>query len=696
MRAPRFSRPFFPNQSWRKDHGYASVGMVMVFAIVALLGMMFTFRQGVRSHESQVRNQVKIDYSQKEDALLRALIAIVPNKAIGAMQNNSASSANTYSWDTIFNEAILASNAENAISTAVMTSIGNPSIISANTGDTALTSASQIVGVVAGDGVLVGPGSSTNTGLIDSVEVAGKLPPPLDFSGDTSLDQTYPIITHAKTYPSSTPNLGASADPNVGWNLYNIIDYPDIRFGMATQDGKFVAKRNWWAFSLSFGANDTANSGVPVIKKNYVLSIYEVPGQHAMSAGARLQVGTFGKNGTAWQNTTIRGGVFGSEVETSGSLDLEEGGLISARRSISIGAGTSVDNGTAIADGFNALGAREARMAGSAIGQDFYGASIAADSGRVTILPLSQGEAFVRRDNTNGMSNTLAPTPWDRYALGARQCAMQLEIVELNGTKPTKVRFHYLNAGGNPASILFDENGGGGWMNGEWENHVEAFQDTSPIPFFQEKIKQTNTWGLGINLDKFPAIIQALGGSMKDNNSINIWANTTHASVSTPDPVTNDSNDMGITLRQCRNLQGFTNGLTIITPYRVYFAETFNQETQNKPANSGLPPGPFYPPVSVFTLQKRFGAMRQDPSSVRLDGQLNSLADDDGTAVNLLDLRTSAEDVNGPEGSLAQVMDTSTISADLSQIVSPAQLPPVNQMTWLVTIEEVHSGAAAP
>ena len=65
------------------------MAMVALLGMTAFLGLLFVFRIGMRSHEAQVRNQVKIDYRQKEDALLRALVAIVPNRAVGAMMDNS-------------------------------------------------------------------------------------------------------------------------------------------------------------------------------------------------------------------------------------------------------------------------------------------------------------------------------------------------------------------------------------------------------------------------------------------------------------------------------------------------------------------------------------------------------------------------------------------------------------------------------
>ena len=59
---------------------------------------------------AQARTQVKVDFAQREEALLRALLYLVPNRAIGAMRRGSSSAAANFQWDTIFEEAIALAN----------------------------------------------------------------------------------------------------------------------------------------------------------------------------------------------------------------------------------------------------------------------------------------------------------------------------------------------------------------------------------------------------------------------------------------------------------------------------------------------------------------------------------------------------------------------------------------------------------
>ncbi|NIP96445.1 MAG: hypothetical protein GWO24_24640, partial [Akkermansiaceae bacterium] len=60
-------------------------------------------------------------------------------------------------------------------------------------------------------------------------------------------------------------------------------------------------------------------------------------------------------------------------------------------------------------------------------------------------------------------------------------------------------------------------------------------------------------------------------------------------------------------------------------------------------------------------------------------GQLNYVGKDDTSPVRPLDLRSGIDD---------EVI-ANNIQADLHSISDVSQLPPINQMNWLVVIEEV-------
>lgn len=720
------------NNTRRHCRGYAAMAMVALLGVTALLGIMAVFRQSMRSHEGQVRNQVKIDYRQREDALLRALVAIAPNKAIGAMQQDSAGNASQLSWNQVFVEAIAAAKADEAVSTATLTGLGISGQVIANTGDNASLLPASFVSAIAGTGTLVGEGITANTGLLGS-SVAGKLPTPLVYSGMSTAGQSAPIISTLKNY--ATPDVARF--PN-----YNVIPYPDIRFGFVNQSGDFVAKRNWWAFSMTFGSGvsitnntGTAASAIPTVTKNYVLSIYEVPAQLAVSAGAKLKL-----EGGAWATANVDGGVFGAEVDASGLTATGANATISARRSVNLGAGATV-GGQSVAAGFDALGTREARWASS--GSDMYAASDAGSSGRVAILPLSQGDGFVRRA-TNSITNTLSDTGWDAYAQGSRRCAMEIEIVQ-NATpvnvegpnKPTTVIFRYLDNTGNKQSITYSN-------PGLWVNHGRDYilvdhdgddpdndgknagggNATKPvpsrIPFYWEELGNptdvaanpvaNSRPALGIKLARFPeflirdcpgaAPVSPVNPGDVANNSLAVYSNPADPTVSLPQTNPTLATDLGVVIRDAGNLHlmdadgtnyvaydlrpGFRQGFSLVTDHRVYLVGEINQEPTPAPAGVVLPAGVlYYPPVSIFASEKVFGTSDSITSNgnVFIDGQLTSLQDDDGTVVDPLALK---------QGTGSASVTVGAINANLTQITSPAQLPPVNKMTWLVTVEEIH------
>lgn len=112
----------------------------------------------------------------------------------------------------------------------------------------------------------------------------------------------------------------------------------------------------------------------------------------------------------------------------------------------------------------------------------------------------------------------------------------------------------------------------------------------------------------------------------------------------------------------------------------MYLTGDINQQAGTPSANSGWPTGvTYYPPLSIFAADKRFGTGAA-LSEVNIEGQLTSLANE-GDTVDPLVLK---------DGSGSIIAGT-RIAANLSQIRSPAQLPPVNKMTWLVVIEEIQA-----
>ena len=69
--------------------GYVSYLLVILTGSTLMLMMVHAHRRALHAHQVQSYVQLGTDYTEKEDAVLRAIVAITPNRAIRAMQHNS-------------------------------------------------------------------------------------------------------------------------------------------------------------------------------------------------------------------------------------------------------------------------------------------------------------------------------------------------------------------------------------------------------------------------------------------------------------------------------------------------------------------------------------------------------------------------------------------------------------------------------
>jgi hypothetical protein len=653
-------------------------------SFIMLMMVAYNFSGSLRNSGLQSRAQVKQDYAQKEDAILNALIHIVPNKAIGAMRQGSASSATNFTWDTIFREALTAANAEQSVSTTLLNSINLGSAIRANSGDTTFSSAAQFAQAPSGtpDGTSnrVNGGNLLETLMLANARIAPKLPAALSLSyNDYLLDKQYPIISLDKVYTTSSIK-GLALSPT-NHPRYNLIQYPDVKFGYKKPGENFVAKRNWWVFSLNFGSHNQARTGIPAVRKDYVLSIYEIPSQVPLSASSLLQVGKFA-NGTAWQSVSIDGAIVADRLETQGSVNVTNGS-VSARRGLNLSSQTTV-NGEALNRNFHALGVRESIAAKSKSSNhsknlkkdsNFYEASVGGNVGKVAFIPINRGNNTLLDTSDGTRSERLSPTGWNFYSQAAPKAGMSIEIRRMSSSTsqlPTTIRFRYRNSTNGIVSVDY--------VRGtNWPTEAQAGGNTFP---FQTGVLNNGRNALIVNLNRLPAFINGLSGTggMALNHSLHIFPTTGESTVLTPS-IPAAAADMVVSLRGGNDLRAYTAGFSLVCRYRVYIASTLNDVQATVPTNSGLPSSHrFFPPLSIFAPEKRFGESSTITYPVELSGQINSLKTGGTDTVNPLEV------VNGNETKAS----ANSVRANLSALKSPAELPPIFLMNWLITIEEVH------
>ena len=649
----------------RRNGGYISVAMVAGIAVMTTFSLALVFSHSIGSQEHQSRAQVRSDFAQKEDAVLRSLVSILPNKAIGAMQDGATTRSTSLSWATIFDEALALSNAEQAVDAVTLQGFGITDYVSANSGDHSISSATSMVGPVVGTSGGVNGGTVASSGLLLDSRFSGKLPDPLEApAGVMSADHDHPIISFDKTYSSSWTNdaqLSTTAYP-----LYNRIAYPNIRFGFKQAGDPFVAKRNWWAFSVRFGQS-AQDLDMPLLTRNYVISIYEVPSQQPIAAESFMTVGRHA-NGQLWTNSAVDGGISAGKLQTEGSFDLANGNLV-GRESLVLGSGTTV-RGQSVSGNFDDLGIREAAFAAAA--SDQQSLSLAGNSGRVAFIPINRGLNFYQGSSTPD-SNTISSTTWNEYSRGADQCQMKIIINEVeaaNEQAPTRLVWTYKNSSGGTSTTTLERG-----VNWPWPGQTGS----TTMPFQTEHLENGRD-ALIIYVEMMEAYLASIGAAGPTiNNSLVINVDDSlDPDVKMPEFPT-ASSDCCVVLRDCKDLSGYTDGFSLVTNMRLYIADDFNDIAIPQPAGSGLVAGePFYPPVSLFAPEKRYGTtLKTRPVVYR--GQVGSLAEGDVEALHPLDFKVGTSDT----------VSSALISTDLREITSPEELPPITLMNWLVTVEEI-------
>jgi hypothetical protein len=418
-----------------RKSGYVSVMLVISTGTILSVLTIFAYRRATAAQSVQAQVQLRVDYSEKEEAILRGIVALAPNRAIRAMQSGSNASdavRNPLRWQNIFTESLVLANARTSISTDLVNTINLPGMKVGNSGDTASTSPSEIFKAIPSETGYVSAGINRSLGT--------GYPVPLTSTDNTTntRDRLYPIISAKKTY-------GSSAQSGVGlpvgtYSNFNLLKYPQINFGYAKPGEDFVAKRNWWAFSVDVGDNDDDKTYLARNKRNFVFSIYEVPSQLPISASSFMSLGEYA-SGDAWQNVKIDGGIFAGKAEVEGETAISS---LSSRRGMTLSSDSTV-GGQSFTNNPFTPGVREAYLA--TVGE-FFPVSLASESGRAAFIPINRGAEFFDRFSHTAESDSVSTTAWNEYSIGALQCAMRLDITKVQGGSPvnptpTEIRFQY-------------------------------------------------------------------------------------------------------------------------------------------------------------------------------------------------------------------------------------------------------------
>jgi hypothetical protein len=472
-------------------------------------------------------------------------------------------------------------------------------------------------------------------------------------------DAVRPIVSLEKQY--GTQDSGLLADVT-NYPLYNLIPYPNMRFGYAAPGQPFVAKHNWWAFTVNYG--NSARS----LAKNYILSLYEIPSQMPIEASTFASIGRH-EDGTTWSSSqiSIDGTIYAKQLAVEGSFGasrLAGGSSIDITDSVSLG-------GVSVSNSFDALGVREQLQADN--GSDSLPVALAANSGRLAFLPIQPGSLFLQRPPSSP-----APTTWQNYAIGAQRCAVTVEalsMVSYENQTPVRIRVRFLSPTATAMEVILER-------GSNWPNIFEAGGDAVP---FQTELTDSNRSCLTFRASLFGAWLAGEWQAAQPSINSSIHFSTCNCTGERRMPRSGcrarhrAPEDMCVILRAGKDLSSYTRGLSIVSPLRVYVGDDLNDVATSAPAGSGLPSGSeFYPPMSIFAAEVRVGTT-SFTRPIEVIGQLGTLVTGGASNWKPLDIKSGADDAVHAE----------MINAQLSPLRSPAELPPVHQMNWLVVIEEI-------
>ncbi|BCU79070.1 hypothetical protein [Luteolibacter sp. LG18] len=659
----------------RRPAGYISYVVVLSFGLLLTLLLTAAYRNSGRALDIQKDIQVRTDFQSKEDAILRSVVAIVPNRAIRCMQSgNEASTATStpLQWGTIFNDALDQANARNSIATTVATNLNLTTTYKGNNGDSTLTNIGAMFDPIQADDNYSISGMSSSitryaaSGMNHSLGTGFPAPLNTDDTGtgtssDISTqmgDMLYPIIS-SKKYYGTYANGYADVSITAASNQFVKLKYPRINFGYAKPGDWFVAKRNWWGFSLTLYQNDF---GTRIDQeRDFVVSIYEIPSQLSISANAFTAIGKYA-SGEAWQNVSILGRVYAGKAQVEGSTTLD---ALASRRAMTLSSDSVIGGKSFGGNSPFTPGLREQYEVDNSTTGEFYPVSLPSESGRAVFVPINRGTEFFDRFALATEANTISKTTWNQYSVGALQCAMKLDVTEVLGTTgvtgsggnqaPTNLRFTYKKSGLDVVKTF---------------TAAELAADlTIPFAF-------TTVAGSRPCVEIKPQLMNAyvvtkLGGdSLAVNNSIVVNADYTVSTKVRKPAYPCLDNDIGVVLTNCGDLTTFTKGFSIVTNMRLYIGDDFNIVAKSGSTD--------FPAASMYAPERRYGT-DVDPWKIELGGQVGSLAaDDKDTPIRPLDMKASS----------GAVLTADKITVNLKPITDPANLPPVTMMNWLVMIEE--------
>jgi hypothetical protein len=651
------------------------ISLAVAITLYAFLGGTATFRENARLSAS------KIDVSQREDVLMRA---ILHKTAEGMLAGQT--------WNTILNNALTEMRASSYINPDDLTVLfPGQNIIPSNLADTNASASALLPGFTGTlfTGLIPYAGS---TGVQSATAFSALRPPLLQYSGVEAADRlagqdpvTSPHYLFFKALYSS-----ANASPPTALsssNRWGKLTYPNIRFGLEHPGDIFIARRVWWPIQVQFTSSsrgyNSNQQGYVSKAANYILSVYDFPSQLPIKVSGSVNA-VIGQEATSetWGNTNtsatgnvkIDGSIYGDSVQLSGSTFT---GNISARTGVSVQQTSTVGSETFSDNTYADLGTRETKDAARGIGAPPLSAS--GDGGKVLLTSLASGDNFLTSATTS--------TAWDLYSRPYYHCPVRI-IVTPGATGKITIKIYAQTplTVGQPDAIMGvpDPTITLGVPSAGWtvQTFTANFPATTPTNIDSYGALQLTTTATGdpsgemnllqIDLSK---LLTLVGLSQYYMYAVYVGYQ--------PDQALSNDGSLAIGLTGCKDLHLFTRGLSIVTKQRLYFQGDFNQS----PLLSAdqLDPDPThdqYPPTSIYAKEVRYSVNQAVPT-LNFQGRISVDQSSTSTATQINPLAATS-------GNNTQISFTQR-QFNLLQIKHPKMVPPITRLNLLFTIEKEYT-----
>ena len=626
--------------------GFASILTVISVGLALLILLLFTYRDTLQSQKTQSHILLRNDYIQREDAFLRALTNIIPNKTMRGMMDDSDGDLDL-SWTQIMADALTQANVNQAMNDGTITTLDLASKRSANTADSTIDAATVIHSVFT-EGNLISSGTNSAGGSND-------YPALLTCSSSLNTDDsTSPVISYLKTTSSGSN--------------YEKILAPELNFKYQSNT-EFIAKHNWWTFDVSFAEQDTDATNLIQRSKRYLVSLYEVPAQLAINSASFTNFGQH-DDGSDWSSITTTGGVFAGKVKATGSFSSSDG--VASRQ------------GVELADASNPLASdNTARNNELYKGDASISYSSSSDGGHVAFVPIlpvlgshiTAGDDFDLYDDylngdegmikwtENGSNQNTKPVNKLFYT---RTIPVKFEQYSSNAVSDSATAWRYYSRGANQCKMILIDN-----ASGTSEFYIDIENDDTPKSMELIIVNSNEVFtaagdDLEVNVGNLIDYLASISIDMTTINSLCV--NTTRGRV---------------IFRNAKSFvsggNGFSNGFSIVTNKRLVLDEDVNNDASPIP-------------LSMYAPEVRYGSNIVEADiakfKIKVDGALGSLAEKtkNDDAVNIADLKIKYT----PESNNEDIEIIPTLEATLTSITELDDLPPINMMNWMIVVREIH------